>query len=104
MAYGRPLRTPRLRNPAEANSKIQEALSELTRRGVKSDYCPRCGHLDWTVDLVEIPAKSALLYAAFPVLAPENEEGFIPLLTAVCRNCGNTLFHNLGILGIKVSE
>jgi hypothetical protein len=104
MSYGRPLRTPRLRNPAEANSKIQQALSELAKRGVKSDYCPRCGHLDWNVDIVEIPARSALLYAAFPVLASQTEEGFISLLTAVCRNCGNTLFHNLHILGINVNE
>jgi|SRR5438309_320062 len=104
MPYYNPLRIPRIKNAAEADTKIQQALSELAQRGVKSDYCPRCGHLDWNVDLVEIPARSALLYAAFPVLAPETEDGFIPLLTVVCQNCGNTLFHNLEILGINVRE
>jgi predicted nucleic-acid-binding Zn-ribbon protein len=104
MPYTRPQRIPRLKNPAEADTKIQQALSVLAQRGVKNDSCPRCGNLDWNVDLVEIPARSALLYVAFPALAPETEDGFISLLTVVCRNCGNTLFHNLEILGINVRE
>lgn len=78
-------------------------MDRLKERGVKNDYCPRCEHLDWNVDLVEIPGRSAITTAVFPVLAPDDpQSGYLSLLAVVCRNCGYTMFHNLDILGISV--
>ena len=50
---------PPNREPS-TEGRIENAIAELKRRGVKSDYCPRCDTSDWNVDLLEIPANSAL--------------------------------------------
>ena len=89
--------------------RIQRALEELKKRGVKSDYCPRCETSDWNVDILEIPANSemstgggagptAQIYPRSVVFTPAN--GVLPLLGIVCKNCGYSIFHNLNILGI----
>ncbi len=92
-----------------AQFKIQKALDELKRRGVESDYCPRCNASDWNVDLIEIPASSAMSSfgmsgvggQVFPAsIAYQQTNGVMPLLGIVCKNCGNTIFHNLNVLGI----
>src|SRR5258708_1638612 len=100
----RPRRVPfsRIGNPSlSTRITIKEAMDRLKERGVKNDYCPRCEHLDWNVDIVEIPGRSAITTAVFPVLAPDNPQ-YLSLLAVVCRNCGYTMFHNLDILGISV--
>jgi hypothetical protein len=82
--------------------KIDEVLTELARRGVKNDFCARCNAHDWNVDLLEIPAKSALSHGWLPTLPGTGVPGHLSLLAVVCRNCGNTIFHNLEILGIPL--
>lgn len=85
--------------------RIQLAIAELKRRGVSSDFCPRCNTSDWNVDLLEIPANSAMSsYGANQALIGTNYlfqgGGRLSLLGIVCKNCGYTLFHNLDILGV----
>ena len=96
------------RGSLSTQMKIQQALDELKKRGVTSDYCPRCGTADWNVDLLSIPATSALssrstegLGQVFPRVMPYSQStGVIPLLGIVCKNCGYSMFHNLNVLGI----
>jgi len=91
---------------ADVNEKLQAALAELRKRGVKNDYCSRCETHDWNVDLLEIPANSALSAAGLPAFRgsafQRGPSGYLSLLAAVCKNCGNTIFHNLGILGFPL--
>jgi hypothetical protein len=90
------------RGSLSAQIKIQAVLDELKKRGVENDYCQRCEKLDWNVDLVEIPANSALSATGLPTLPGAGLSGYLSLLAVVCRNCGNTIFHNLDILGISL--
>ena len=86
--------------------RIQQAIEELKRRGVSSDFCPRCNTSDWNVDLLEIPADSALsragqqFHPTANVVAYQQAIGVIPLLGIVCKNCGYSIFHNLNVLGV----
>jgi predicted nucleic-acid-binding Zn-ribbon protein len=84
--------------------RIQQALDELKKRGVESDYCPRCNTSDWNVDILEIPANSAMSRPGIPMFAPivanQQATGVIPLLGIVCKNCGYAIFHNLNVLGV----
>lgn len=82
--------------------KIDEALKALASRGVKNDFCSRCNAHDWNVDLLEIPAKSALSPGWPPPSPSGSFSGHLSLLAVVCRNCGNTIFHNLEILDISL--
>jgi predicted nucleic-acid-binding Zn-ribbon protein len=96
-----PLFPPFTSATGSPQERIYNALQELKKRGVKEDYCPRCETHDWTVDILEIPAKSAmskvmLLTAGLP--AEYAQEDFISVLAIVCRNCGYTMFHTLTAL------
>src|SRR5579859_7524121 len=82
--------------------KIDEAIKALEKRGVANDYCTRCNAHDWNVDLLEIPANSALSLTGLPTFPGSGVSGYLSLLAIVCRNCGNTLLHNLDILGVKL--
>jgi hypothetical protein len=91
--------------PSESpQERIQKAVEELKRRGVKSDHCPRCDTSDWNLDLIEISARSSLSVPSgqlFPRSAAyEQAAGFIPLLGMVCKNCGFCVFHDLHVLGV----
>jgi hypothetical protein len=91
--------------PSESlQERIQKAVEELKRRGVKSDHCPRCDTSDWNLDLIEISARSSLSVPSgqlFPRSAAyEQAAGFIPLLGMVCKNCGFCVFHDLLVLGV----
>ncbi len=86
--------------------RIQNALEEMKRRGVNSDYCPRCNTFEWNVDIIDIPASSAM---SRPTLAPPpfgsytyspQPTGFLSMLSVVCKNCGYTMSHNMGVLGV----
>jgi hypothetical protein len=81
---------------------IAKALQTLKTRGVTSEACPRCHTDDWNVDILDIPAKSAMSkLLLFATLGAEySQSDFIPVLTLVCKNCGYTMFHNLKVLGI----
>ena len=87
---------------AAARKKISEAMKALQERGVKHDYCLRCEQKDWNVDLLEIPANSALSVAGLPTFPGGGASGSLSLLEVVCRNCGNTIFHNLEVLRIRL--
>jgi hypothetical protein len=82
--------------------KIDEVMKALQQRGVKHDYCPRCDTKNWNIDLVEIPANSALSEQGLPYFRAGTASGYLSLLAVVCTNCGNTIFHNLDILGISL--
>ncbi len=81
---------------------IDEALKALQARGVKHDYCSRCESHDWNVDLLEIPANSALSLTGLPTFPGGGVSGYLSLLAVVCTNCGNTIFHNLDVLGVRL--
>jgi hypothetical protein len=84
-----------------SDERISLAMDELSKRGVKHDNCPRCDHKEWNVDLLEVPADSVLSggVTAFP---RGSVTGRLSLLAVVCTNCGNSIFHNLGVLGISL--
>jgi hypothetical protein len=86
-----------------AEAKIHEAMEELKKRNVTSDYCPRCNWQDWNVDLLEIPANS-LLTSAVPLSPNYIHTGAtnLSVLTIVCQRCGYTILHNLQVLGLSV--
>jgi hypothetical protein len=90
----------RIRSSPTTQERIAQALAELSKRGVKHDYCPRCDHRDWNVDLLEVPANTALSESGLPPWS--GASGYLPLLAVVCTNCGNSIFHNLNILGISL--
>ena len=101
MPYPKPhFRFPRL--TLQAEMKISEAMEALKQRGVKHDYCARCEQKDWNVDLLEIPANSALSVTGLPTFPGGATSGYISLLAVVCRNCGNSIFHNLDVLGLRL--
>src|SRR5258706_13774373 len=79
---------------------VSQAMAELHKRGVKHDSCPRCNHNAWNVDLLEVPADSALSPEGLSPFPRGSVNGRLSLLALVCSNCGNSIFHNLSILGI----
>src|SRR5713226_7521601 len=91
--------------PSSPQDRINRALAILRQRGVLDDRCPRCNTSAWNVDLVEISATSALtsptgwIPLTTYVIKPQSG-GLLNLLTIVCKNCGNTIFHNLNVLGV----
>ncbi len=96
--------------PGSPQDRISRALATLRQRGVLDDRCPRCKTSDWNIDLLEIPATSALsatspsgwvpLGAYSTYFVKQQSGGILPMLAVVCKNCGNTIFHNLNVLGI----
>jgi len=92
-----------------AQIKTQEVIEKLKSRGVNNDYCVRCNTFDWSVDFLEItarpatyrpgnyPALGAGLYTELQFLQP-TPTGVIRVVCIVCKNCGYTMFHDLGIL------
>ncbi len=72
------------------------------------DRCPRCQTTNWNVDIVNIPASSEVS-RPFGMPSPplganyvytNQPTGFVSMLSVVCTNCGYTMFHNMGILGV----
>lgn len=94
--------SPRSRPRLSAQIKIDEAMKALEQRGVKHDYCARCETNNWNIDLLEVPASSALSPMGLPYVRGAAGTGYLSLLAVVCRNCGNTIFHNLDVLGISL--
>lgn len=89
--------------------KIQAAIAELKRRGVRvdDDRCIRCTTDQFNADILDIPVTSAVSMRFF-IPPPPNKywttqitpTGSISVLAVVCRNCGYTIFHNLNALGL----
>lgn len=94
--------SPYLRSSLATEIRIARAMKALQERGVKHDYCPRCEKLDWNVDLLEIPANSALSFRGLLTFPGGSVSGYLSLLAVVCRNCGYSLFHNLEVLDVPL--
>lgn len=84
--------------------RIQKALETMKARGVQNDHCSRCNAFDWNVDVLGVPANSAMSqvwdfpghYVQRPVW--QQATGALSMLSLVCKNCGYTMFHNLQLL------
>jgi len=50
-----------IRTQVPAHVRINQAIEKLKQRGVKDDYCPRCNTFDWNVDILDVPASSAMM-------------------------------------------
>jgi hypothetical protein len=81
---------------AELQQKINEVVAELRSRGLHDDRCPRCRTTNWSVDFFQLPIApiGAGGYSPGPLL-----NAFVPVASFTCMNCGNTINHNLKILG-----
>ena len=87
--YGPPM-------PPEAQKQVDEVVNELRRRGLHDDRCPRCKASRWATDFFQMPVApiGAGGYTVGPLL-----NAFIPVVCFTCTNCGNTVYHNLRVLG-----
>jgi hypothetical protein len=79
--------------PVNIEEKVQEVLRILVSRNVPS-ICPRCGQNNWRAELVGF-FVSSLPAGVLP-------KGHIPALMLTCNVCGNTVIHNLNVLGVKI--
>lgn len=101
---GFPVRTAPTLALRIAEKKIHDAMAALRQRNVNIDGpCPRCRYDGWNVDLLEIPVNS-LMTSAQPMPPNYVHTGATTLsvLSVVCQRCGNTILHNLNVLGITV--
>jgi hypothetical protein len=106
------------RQPLTAAIRIQKAIEQMKARGVNDDYCPRCHEFDWNVDLLEIPANSAMSRSlnftsitgfppigqgsqTIPAPLPPQPTGTLSVLSIVCKVCGYTIFHSMNVLESK---
>jgi predicted nucleic-acid-binding Zn-ribbon protein len=90
---------------------VNEAIQRLREVGaLKDDHCPRCGTDNWNVDFIAIPSvplpKAGLNVQRNVVMhvAITSPWSYIPALTLLCTNCGNTIIHNLRVLGLSGGE
>ena len=91
----------------DQQNRIRMALGELgkRRRAPVEEPCPRCHVNRWNVDILDLPATSAmsrrppLPYGANYAYT-DQPTGIVSMLSIVCTNCGYTMFHNMGILGV----
>jgi len=94
-------------DPPDVAQRVNEAIQRLQERGaLRDDHCPRCGVFDWEVDFIAIPSvplpNAGLNLQGNVVMhvGISSPSSYIPALTLVCRNCGNTIIHNLKKLGL----
>ena len=78
-------------NPANVLQKLNDLGA------VKS--CQRCGSNNWQLEQtgfasITVQTSSSNVSLGGPAW---------PLAVVTCKTCGNTVFHNLGILGISTS-
>jgi len=92
--------------------RIERAVAKLKARGVENDRCPRCNVFNWNVDILDIPANSAMERTRFflSLAPPPSPDPFtaaapsyppnsvLSVLSLVCKNCGYSIFHNMGML------
>jgi hypothetical protein len=97
--------------PPEYVQRVNDAIQRLRERGaLKDERCPRCSTDNWNVDFIAIPSlplpKGGLnvprdMRVHVAVGPPSS---YIPTLMLVCTNCGNTIIHNLKVLGLPGGE
>jgi predicted nucleic-acid-binding Zn-ribbon protein len=93
-----------------AEIRVARIIEQLKTRGVNSDYCPRCGVFDWSVDFLALSGRPTVYHprkdiiATTPSLTSEIQigetmpSGFMRLVCIVCKNCGYVIFHDLNVL------
>ncbi len=84
---------------------IDRVMKELQRRGAVNDRCQRCNTNNWNADLIRIIASPEALVSGYPapfVAFPSGSPSYIPTLALSCKNCGNTVLHNLHVLNIQL--
>ncbi len=88
----------------QKRAKIEQVLTLLRQRGAvpAQDYCPRCGQINWNVDLLLVQVQVPGDPGPLPFLTPPRTSSFIPTLTFTCTNCGYMFMHNLNILGVQL--
>lgn len=92
-----PVPAPQQLLPEHIKQKIGEVLDALKSRGALITNCPRCNQNAWRADLVA--------YFVGPVPPAPNfsvPPAQVPSLTLTCNVCGNTIIHNLLILGVAL--
>jgi hypothetical protein len=82
--------------PEAAQNQVNDIVNELRRRGLHDDRCPRCRTSNWATDFFQMPI-APIGVGGFTVGSLLN--AFIPVVCFTCTNCGNTLYHNLRVLG-----
>jgi hypothetical protein len=97
--------------PPEVVQRVNEAIQRLQERGARKDLrCPRCNTENWDVDFIAIPSvplpKAGINVPRNVVMhvGIGSASSYIPALTLVCTNCGNTIIHNLKMLGLLGGE
>ncbi len=91
----------RVTNPRFVDA-INRVMVELRKRGAIGDYCQRCNANDWNADLIRISASPEEVHSPQVFMPYTGAQSYIPTLTLTCKNCGNTLFHNLHVLKIAI--
>ena len=83
---------------------IDRVMKELQKRGAVNDHCQRCNTNDWNADLVRISASPEdSIHGLHPSFSTfTSSQSYIPTLSLTCKNCGNTVFHNLSVLNIQL--
>ena len=86
--------------PIAARENPEGNRGTQTSRHQKRQLCHAAIRPSWTVDLIEISARSAQSLSPggqlFPRAAAYDQAGgFIPLLGFICKNCGYSVFHDL---------
>jgi hypothetical protein len=107
MANRLPNPMPPTPTETEEAKRVNDAIQRLQERGaLKDEHCPRCRVFDWHVDFIAIPSvplpnaglnlqRNVVMHVGI-----SSASSYIPALTLVCRNCGNTIIHNLKMLGL----
>lgn len=79
---------------------VEAASKELEKRKASHNNCPRCDTNDWSVRPIAI---SVIPLRGVPTSLPYSYfQSHVMMLQMVCKNCGNTIFHDLAVLGLAL--
>lgn len=77
---------------------VNELIKKLEEKGVTNTPCQMCGNANWIVEnsgFAGIPRQTSNRNMSLD----GGGVGF-NLAVSSCKNCGNTVFYNLNILGL----
>ena len=81
--------------------RVNEIVSELRKRGLHDDRCPRCHTTNWDCNFVHIPL-APLTMGLQPITGyVPTASAFVPVVLFTCLNCGYLIYHNLNVLETK---
>ena len=78
---------------SEFDKMLKEAVGKFEERAIDKK-CSSCSKNDWFADLLLLPIQQM---TNKQVKIPFDS---IPTLILTCKNCGNTRFYNLKVLGL----